>query len=310
MHIKAKKISIIGVGRVGATIAYTILIKDLANELILVDQKKELAMGEAYDLLQAASFTGSVNIRAGDYRDTEDSAIIIISASVSPESVTSGLEFIKKNALLFKEIIPEIVKKSPGAILIIITKPLDIMTYIALNYSGLPVSRVIGTGTLITTARFKKLMKEEPEFASRKIQPYILGEMGTGEFPAFRASSKNILDKLINLLSGKKTENIFEQIRKGEEMVIRYKGYTNYSIAMAATSLVDCIVNNRNKILTVSTLIDGFLGVTNICLSIPAVIGREGIIRTLELSLDKKEQKIFQESGNTMKNFLEKLKYM
>jgi L-lactate dehydrogenase len=183
MMSKLPKISIIGDGRVGSAIAFSLLLKGLAKEMVLVDYNSDVAVGDALDLSHATTFANSVNIYSGDYADTKDSDIVVISSSVPCKDLTSRLDFSQGNTDHFKEMIPKIVKASPNAILLVISNPLDIMTYVALKISGFPSSRVIGTGTLIDTGRFRSLLAKEVKINPEDIHVYILGEHGDSQFP-------------------------------------------------------------------------------------------------------------------------------
>lgn len=305
MVSKAPKISIVGMGRVGSVVAFSILMKGLAAEMVLVDYNPDVAEGDALDLLHASSFTSPVDIRGGDYSDTKNSDVVIICASIPSKNIKSRLDLCKGNTDLFKEIIPKIAKASPEAILIVITNPLDIMTYCALKISKFPPSRVMGTGTLIDSGRFRALLARASKINSEEIHAYILGEHGDRQFPVL--SQADVGCVRFKERSKARVAEIFKETRQGGYLVMQKKGFTNYAIALATNTLVECIVKDERKIYPVSTLVDGYCGIKNICLSIPAIIGREGILRTLELEMRKEEQKAFKDSARILKDIINSL---
>ena len=301
---KAPKISIVGVGRVGSAVAFAALIKGLAGEFRLVDRNKDLAMGQACDLLHASALAHPVKIKSGDIPDTAGSDIVVITASVPRIDLQSRLDLVQGNYPLFKEMIPEIAAASPDAILVIVTNPLDVMTYLAWKLSGFPPSRVIGTGTLIDTARFQSLIADATGFNPQDIHAYILGEHGDSEFAALSLANVGgvAFDERLGPIS-----ELFEEARHGGFQVYRYKGYTNYAIALSTVAIIESIVHDTHKILPVSTLIDGYLGVEDICLSVPAVIGRKGVLNTVELKLNEREQDAFVRSADLMRQVVTSL---
>ncbi len=302
---KTPKISIIGMGRVGSAIAFATLIKGLAGDLVLVDYNKNVALGEAFDLLHASAFTPRVNVRAGDYPDTADSDIVVITASIPMKNIKSRLDLVQGNYELFKGIIPEIARSSPGATLVVISNPVDICAYLAWKTSGFPASRVIGTGTLIDTGRFQALIADEAQLSAQDIHAYILGEHGDSEFAAV---SRAYVGGVSFKTGSKRIGELFEEAKKGGYKVMEYKGYTSYAIALSATTLMECILQDGRRILPVSTLVNGYLGVSDVFLSLPAVVGREGVLKSIEIPLTPDEQEAFKKSAALMKDVLGSLK--
>ena len=301
------KISLIGIGKVGSTIAYSILLKGLASEMVLVDCNHDVADGDALDLLHASTFAHPMQIRSGDYSDAKDSDIVIICASIPSKDIKSRLDLCHGNTNLFKEIIPKITQASPNAILIVITNPIDIMVFTALKISRFPASRVIGTGTMVDSGRFRALLAAKTKVNPTDIHAYIIGEHGESQLPVLsRADMRSIS---IQERSTAETAKIFEQTRWGGDMVIQKKGFTNYAIALATATLVECIIYDKHKIYPVSTFVNDYYGMQDLCISVPAIIGRKGVDRILHIELNEDEQKAFQHSAKIIKDIISSLQF-
>jgi L-lactate dehydrogenase len=299
------KISLVGVGHVGSTLAYTLMLKDLAVELMLIDHSNVKASSEAEDLKHAMAFIDHIiPIHSGEINDSVDSDIVIVSASTPWQSgFSSRYDLVAGNNVLFHELIPIIANLSPNAILIIITNPVDVMTFLAIKYSGFPSERVMGVGTLIDSARFRKTLSEKYHIHPDDIRAYILGEHGDTQFAAISAA----------YIGGVKIE-ASEQIDRLKEVseiaahhIVKGKGYTNYAISMATSLIVETIVKNQNRTMPISCLMEGFLGLRDICLSVPVVLGRNGITKKLQIVLDEKEQLLFKKSAERVRHELDKL---
>ncbi|MBU0686916.1 MAG: L-lactate dehydrogenase [Candidatus Margulisbacteria bacterium] len=304
---KGAKISLVGTGRVGSAVAFSTLIKGLAKEMVLVDYNPKAAEGDALDLLHASCFAQPVDVRGGDYPDTKDSDIVIISASIPMKDIKSRLDLCQGNVELFKQIIPKIAQASPNAIIILITNPLDIMTYAALKISGFPKERVIGTGTLIDSGRFRSLVANAAHINPEEIHAYIIGEHGDSQFPVL--SRANVGGRKFRERAKPKIEEFFEQTKKGGYLVMEKKGFTNYAIALSTTTLVECIVKDLKKIYPVSTLVNDYYGVSDLCISVPTIIGSGGAERVIDLELDENEIKKFQDSAKILKDITTSLKF-
>lgn len=299
------KITIIGVGHVGSTLAYTLMLKDLANELVLIDHSRIKSTSDAQDLTHALTFTDHIiPITGGEISDSKDSDIIIITASVPWKAdFSSRFDLGSGNVQLYKELLPELSKLSPEAILIVITNPLDIMTYFALKYSGFLPTKVMGVGTLIDSARFRKILSENYHIHPDDIRAYILGEHGDTQFPAISAAYSGG----VKIRDTEKIERLLKASESSAYNIVKGKGYTNYAISMATSLVVESIVKNENRTMPISTLIDGYLGVSDVCLSVPVVIGRKGITQKLEIALNDKEQEQFHQSAALVRKEINKL---
>ncbi len=299
------KITIIGTGRVGSAIAFAAVMEPLASELLLVNRSREKAEGDALDLAHASALRNSnMQIRAGDVDDTAGSDILIFTASTpygAPDR--KRLDLAKENLAVLRDYVPRLAQLSPEAILIMVTNPVDALTYVALKLSGFPPERVIGTGTLLDSVRYRSLLSTELKIHSDDIRAYILGEHGDSQFAAHS----------IAMTGGEPffpddtSRRMFEQtVNMGYE-VSRRKGYTNYGIALTTMQIVDSIAYDLRHTMPVSTLISGFAGVNDVCLSLPAVIGRAGVTRLLHPPLNEEETKLFVHSANKVRQAIDEL---
>jgi L-lactate dehydrogenase len=295
------KLSIVGMGRVGSAIAFASVLRGLANELVLVGEDREVVVGDALDLQHASAFVRPVNVRAGAIDDTENSDVVVIAASRS-SSGGPRTEHARANGPLVGEISAAVATGSPRAILLVITNPVDVMTYLAIRASGFPPSRVIGSGTLLDTGRFRALLSRHSGVHTHDIRAYILGEHGDTQFPAMSVASYGGVrfdprDPAVREMA--------EQARKVGYLVYQHKKHTNYGIASAAVMILHAIASDTREVLPVSTLIDGYLGVRDVCLSVPCVIGREGVVRMLPIDLDPDESARFLESARAVRKVID-----
>ncbi|UCH14614.1 MAG: hypothetical protein JSV22_01300, partial [Bacteroidales bacterium] len=274
------KISIIGMGRVGSTLAYTILFRGLADELVLVDRDLKIATGEALDLQHAEAFTDHpMIVSPGELKDTANSEIIVISCSVPwSQDYTSRFDIGFDNLKLFKDIIPPLAQSSPEAKVLVITNPVDVMTYHAIKLTGFGSKRVFGSGTLIDSARFRTMLSDRMGIHPDDLRAYILGEHGDSQFPLFSMAvvggSRILEDKI--------SKEICREASRAGYNVMSKKGHTNYAIGMAAALIIEAIVWDTHRTMPLSVLVEGFLNEHEVCLSLPVVIGKNGITQVLE----------------------------
>ncbi len=316
MNIRKKiKISIIGAGFVGATSAYALMMRGIASEIVIVDVNKDKAVGEALDLSHGVSFVNPVDIYSGDYTDIKDSDIIIITAGAAQKPGETRLDLVNKNFNIFKTIIPEIIKHSPNSILLVVSNPVDILTYITYKLSGFPKERVIGSGTVLDTSRFKYLLSEHFDIDARNIHTYIMGEHGDSEIATWSLTSvagmsvNEYCSKICGKCKGLSKYKILEDVRKAAYEVIERKGATYFAIALAITRIVEAILRDENSILTVSSLLEGQYGIDDIYLGTPSIIGASGIKKILEVPLNNEELQQLMSSANTLKEYTNKLKF-
>jgi L-lactate dehydrogenase len=296
------KISVIGMGKVGAATAFSLVIRAIPHELVLVARTKEKALGDALDLQHAAAMVRSMEVIAGDAADTAGSDIVILSLSVPQGPITDRLELAEPNGRLLREVVPELASLSPKAVFLVLTNPVDVCTYVTLRASGLPSGQVMGSGTLIDTARLRSLVARETGISARDIRAYVLGEHGESQFPAMSVASVGGLR-----LDGMAMDSLVDEARHGGQRVTKQKGYTNYAVALSATLICEAIAEDARTILPVSTLIDGFQGVKDVCLSLPCVVGSGGILRVLSVDLDAGECEQFRRSASIVREALERV---
>lgn len=289
------KIAIVGAGRVGATLAYTLLLRGLGDELLLTDRHLDAAEGEALDLNHALAFTGHpMRIRAVGASEIRDADLIVLTCSAPWKAeYRSRFDIGPANARMFRELIPPLAAANPNAILLVITNPVDVMTWLALRYSGFDARRVFGTGTLIDSGRFRAALSRRIGIHPDDLRAYVLGEHGDTQFPFFSlavAGGQRIGEDA-------ETRELFRQTARSGYEVVRKKGHTNYAIAMTAALAIEAVVWDTRRTMPLSVRIEGFCGIRGVCLSLPVVVGREGILRTLEPKLSEAEIEAFRASA-------------
>ncbi|WP_397546806.1 L-lactate dehydrogenase [Rhodothermus marinus] len=275
-------VGLVGTGHVGVAAAYALFIKGLASELILIDKDARRAEGEAMDLMHGQSLVGSMTVRAGTYADLQEAQIVIISAGVAQRPGESRLALLNRNAEVFREIIGELDRHAPSAILIVATNPVDILTYVAQELSQRPAEHIIGTGTLLDTARFRALLGQYYGVDPRSVHAYILGEHGDSEVAIWSQvaiGGQRILDRTVlgRSFDRERMQQIFEEARRAAYAIIERKGYTNTAIGVVIARLVEAILDDEKSVLPVSVRLNGEYGIRDVCLSIPCVIGLQGI---------------------------------
>ncbi len=310
---KPIRIAIVGAGNVGATFAYALLQSGLAGEIVLMDYNKVKAEGEAMDLNHAVPLTYPTKIWAGDYSDCKGAAVTVVTAGTSQKPGESRLDLVQRNYTIFRGIIPEIVNHNPNGILLIATNPVDILAYASWKISGLPPQRVIGSGTILDTARFRFMLSQNAGVDARSVHANIIGEHGDSEVPVW--SLANIAG--MNLQEYCKAncqefeprvyEEIFQRTRNAAYEIIQKKGATYYAIGNGLVRIVEAILRDQNTVLSVSTLIEDYYGISDVFFSLPCIIGNSGIKKVMHLKLNEREQKGIQNSAEVLKGILKEL---
>ncbi len=307
------KIAVIGAGHVGATFAYTLVLRGLASEIVLVDVNRARAEGEVMDLNHAGPLAAPVRIGVGDYSDCSGAAITVVTGGAAQKPGETRLELAQRNATIFREIIPLIARSNPNGILLITTNPVDVLTYAAWRISGLPAERVIGSGTVLDSARFRHLLSQHYNIDPHSIHAYIIGEHGDSEVPAW--SLANIAGMRLDEFcvahgfdhSPAVMEALFQQTRDAAYRIIDRKGATYYAIAAALVRIVEAILRDQKTVLTVSSLMTGAYDIRDVCLSVPSVIGRSGVERVLHLALSAEEEERLRQSAVAIQNSIKSL---
>jgi L-lactate dehydrogenase len=289
------KVAIVGVGNVGATFAYALLLSGLAAEIVLIDSNRAKAEGEAMDLNHTVPFTHPTRIWAGDYADCAGAVVTVLAAGAGQQPGETRLDLIKKNAAIWREIVPKVATHNAGGILLVATNPVDVLTYAAWKLSGLPAERVIGSGTILDTSRFRYQLSRHFGVDARSVHAFITGEHGDSEVPVW--SSANIAGMHLPEFCAAHNfpydpqvmDQIFHQTRDAAYRIIERKGATYYAVAAGLMRITQAIVRDQRTVLSVSSLIRNYQGMNDVCFSLPTVVDRGGIEKVLRVELDSAE---------------------
>lgn len=314
-HKRPTRVAIVGCGNVGATFAYALLISGLAAEIVLIDANKSKAEGEAMDLNHAMPLGRPVKIWAGDYEDCANAIITVVTAGSAQRPGETRLDLLQRNVAIFKQIIPSITRHNPQGIILIATNPVDLLTYAAQEISGLPRNLVIGSGTVLDTARFRYLLSQEFDVDPRSVHAFIIGEHGDSEVPAW--SLANIAGMRLDEYCAANNlgcnqghlDTIFEQTRDAAYHIIERKGATYYAIASGLVRICEAIIRDQGTVLSVSSYITDYYGISNICLSVPSVVDLGGVERILHLNLVEDEINGLRKSANILQNLASQLDF-
>lgn len=297
---KLIKIGIVGVGMVGASFAYALMQRSIAHELVLIDSRPERAEAEAMDLNHGLPYVRPLRISAGSYADLAGAAITVVTAGAAQQQGETRLHLLERNAAILRSVIPEVVRANPAGIILLASNPVDIMTLLALKLSGLPAGRVIGSGTILDTARFRFLLGQHYNVDPRSVHAHIIGEHGDSEVPVWSAATiggVRLRDYQPRPYDPAALEQIFIQTRDAAYAIIQRKGATYYAIGLGLLTLVEAIVRNQRTVMTVSSLLDGQHGVSGMCLSLPSIVGSAGVEQVLTPPLSEEEQAAFRHSA-------------
>ena len=291
---------------VGASFAYALMQRRLANELVMIDANRGRAEAEAMDLNHGLPFVRPMRIRAGDYADLAGAAVTVVTAGAAQRQGETRLQLLERNVAILREIIPQVVRYNPDGIILLASNPVDLMTHLSLQISGLPPARVFGSGTILDTARFRYLLGQHYNVDPRSVHGYIVGEHGDSEVPLwslaniggvrlrdFRSAAGQGYDEAA-------LQSIFEQTRDAAYTIIDRKGATYYAIGLGLLSIVEAILRDQHTVLTVSSLMAGQYGVKDICISLPSIVGAHGIEGVLELPLSSDEAESFRRSASIL----------
>jgi L-lactate dehydrogenase len=302
------KIAVVGgAGAVGASAAYALMMSGLVSEIVLVDLNERRAEGEAMDLMHGAPFVRPVTVRAGSYADCADCQIVVITAGAAQKPGETRLDLVRKNTGIFREMIPQIARAAPNAILLVVANPVDILTLAALEASGFPPGRVIGSGTVLDTARLRALVGQRLNIDPRSVHGYVIGEHGDSEVVVWsRATVAGLPVAEFCAQRGSECDThmqaeISEQVRRAAYEIIERKGATYYAIGLGVRHVVEAIMRDQNTVLTVSTLMTGQFGISDICLSLPSIVDHGGVEGVLMPSLSDEEVDALRRSADVLK---------
>lgn len=314
MNVDPRKAAIIGCGAVGASIAFRFLQQGLFSRLVLLDVNREKAEGEAMDLSDGLPYGASMEITAGDYDDVADCALIVITAGANQRPGETRLDLVGRNAAILSSILDAITARGFGGILLIVSNPVDVLTYVARQRSGYPRHRVIGSGTVLDTGRLKQLLGEELGVDSRNVHAFIVGEHGDSELAVWSGANVSGLDlehfcrERGKPLDSKRMDRLYRQVRDSAYEIIRRKGATCYGIAMAVGRIAACIVRDEHAVLPVSVCLEGEYGLDGLALSVPAIVGRNGLEEVLEIPMNLEEHQALTDGAARLQEVIASLK--
>lgn len=298
-----RKVVLVGTGAVGTAYAYSLLNQGFVTDLYLVDLDKEKSIGEVMDLVHGMPFASSnINIEYGDYSECKDADLVVITAGANQKPGETRMQLVEKNTKIMKSIVKSIMETGFHGILLVVSNPVDVLTYVAYKESGLSPSRVIGSGTNLDTGRFKFLIGEYLGIDPRNIHASIIGEHGDSELPVWSQASvgmenlASVLKRRNNPKDWDELNKIFLDVRNAAYEIIKRKGFTNFGIGMSLARITKAIFNNENSILPVSCYLDGQYGEKDVYISVPAIINSDGIKEIIELELSDKEKELFAAS--------------
>ncbi len=306
----SRKITIICAGSVGATIAYTLSQDDIASEIVMIDVKRDKAEGEVMDIIQGTCFRDPISITAGDYDDAKDSDIVIITSGVARKPGQSRLELAQTNVDILKEITPQIAAAAPNAKYIIVSNPVDVMTYVFTKISGIPENQIIGSGTMLDTARLRCGIAEHFNVAQKNVHAYVFGEHGDTSFiPWSKACISAVpMEEYVKtmknsgvIVSPVDKEAMIEYVQKSGGKIIANKGATFYAVSAAVCKLCSILLASTDSMTTVSTMMHGEYGIEDVCLSTLALVGPNGCQGKVEVNLTDEEEVLLKKSADTLK---------
>lgn len=308
---QTRKVVIIGAGSVGTAYAYGLMQSGLANYIVIVDIDQERAEGEAMDLSHGVGFCPYVHIEHGDYDSCKDADLIVMTAGAKQKSGQSRLELVEKNVEIIQDVCGKVDSHTNESVMIMVTNPVDVLTYAAIKSLNWPSGRVIGSGTVLDTARFKYMLSEHCNVDARNVHAYILGEHGDSEIAAWSLchiagmSIAEYCPRCAKCNYTETRENIAQRVKDSAYHIIDYKGATCWGIGLSLVRISEAILRDENSVLTVSTLLDGQYGISDVCLSVPCVVGKEGVSAVIEAQLPEHEQEGLMKSAEILKDMLD-----
>jgi len=308
------KVAIIGAGSVGASIAYAMSIKQLCSELVIIDVNQNKAIGEVMDINHGLPFLGQMEIKAGDYSECADCDVIIVTAGIPRKPGETRLDLARKNVQLGKIITDNIMQYYNGGVILVVSNPVDVMTYMISKWSGLPRGRVIGSGTVLDSARFRYLLSEKLDVDVRNIHGYIIGEHGDSQFPAWSATNIAGMDvddycRTANIeLTNEEMDEIIEKTKRAGADIIKNKGATFYAIAIAVNTICESILKGSSTIRTVGSVLNGEYGLSDVVINVPSVVGKDGVERILVLDLTEEELTKLRYSAEQVQSIIDAVK--
>lgn len=313
---KQQKVCIIGAGRVGTALAYALLIKGPAREITLANRTPETAAAEALDLSHGLSYVSPTRVSGGGYEMCEGADVVVMTAGAAQREGETRLDLVRRNAEITKKIIPEVLTRTPSPIIIMVANPVDVLTHVALKESGLPASRVIGSGTVLDTARFSYSIGQYFDVDTRNVHAYIVGEHGDSEVALWsRANIAGVPVADYGRLRGKDAgpdfrKKISDEVRNAAYHIIERKEATYWGIGLAVTRILEAILRNQHSVLTVSALVEDYYGISDVCLSLPRVVGQNGIEAEVRAKMADEEAEKLRDSAGVIQDSLRSIGYL
>jgi L-lactate dehydrogenase len=302
------RVAVVGTGAVGSTFAFALLLSGLASEIVLSDANERRAEGEAMDLMHAVPFARTARVWSGPVEECRGAAVTVIAAGAAQKPGETRIDLVQKNAAIFRDLVPRIAQANPDGIILVATNPVDVLAYLTYRISGLPASRVIGSGTILDTARFRMLVAERAGVDPRSVHAHVAGEHGDSEVAVW--SSANIAGMPLEdfasaagaALDDEARHEIADATRDAAYQIIERKGATYYAVAAGLVRIVEAVLRDQHTVLSVSSLISDYYGIDDVYLSLPAIVGRQGVERTLHLGLSADEASALRRSAGLLKD--------
>ena len=307
------KVVVVGAGAVGSTTAYTLLLGGLFQEIVLIDVRRDKAEGDALDMAHGVSLVKPVTVIAGDWSDCKDADIVIITAGAPQKNAETRLDLLKDNVAVFEQIIKDVMKYAPSDVILMpVTNPVDILTYVTYKLSGLPKNQVIGSGTVLDTSRLKYMISKKTGVDARNCHTYIIGEHGDSEVAAWSVTNiggmtMNEFCKYTDKCNLNDLDVMYNEVKNSAYEIIKKKGATYYAIAVAVARICECIAGDENSILTVSGIFEGEYDIRDVALSVPTKVSGRGIENILEVPFSKEEMKGLRDSASTLSGLLREI---
>ncbi len=309
------KVVIVGAGFVGSTSAYTIMLSGIFSHIVIIDINEAKAEGDALDISHGVSFVKPVRVTAGGYEECRDADIVIITAGANQAPGESRLDLLKRNVDITRGIVENIMKYAPDDIILLtVSNPVDILTYVTYKLSGLPKNQVLGSGTVLDTSRLKFLISQKTGIDARNCHTYIIGEHGDSEVAAWSVTniggmSMHEFCRYTGKCDIGDLDTMYNEVKNSAYDIIKKKGATYYAIAVAVAKIVECIAGDENSILTVSSVFDGQYGISDVALSVPTKVGGDGIEKILEVPFSREEMKGLRDSAETLKELIKEIDF-
>ncbi len=302
------KVTIIGAGNVGSTIAFSLILNNDVEEIALIDINEKLVEAQVMDLEHSAPFVGGTKVKVGTYEDCKDSAVVVITCGVSQKKGETRLDLVEKNSKIIKNILPKIFEQNEDIVVVMVTNPVDVLTKIAIKMYPDKEQQILGTGTLLDSARFRHLIGEYLSINPNSVHAYIVGEHGDSELPLWStASIGNMKLDTCNKISDSVKKEIFNKARNAAYAIIEGKQSTYYAIGAGTAKLINTILFDKRTVLPVSHYIKNHYGVSDVCLSMPVIVGRKGVIARLCIKLNSEEEELLAKSAKTLKEIFNKV---